>query len=340
MADTEVLVPDTTQPAQDFEKGWETHTEKFAEQADAMGSQPEAQNEPTGTITTADQRDEAGKFKAKSDKAKHNPVKRMLEATAKEAEAKALYETAQARIKALEDENTSLKRPRTEEARPEAKSEAKAEPKEPIAGFTRPRPKIADFLTVEEQGLDPFEEWNDALIDWKEEQREAKKEYTKQQETFRSTMQTAADRMDEARTGQPDFKALEQAADQTVRSAGFLVSDGRGGKVPGLPPALLTALAHSEHIVSLTRHFGTHPEVLSQWIRETAALPASAATVVQRGLESLVSAGTGGAKPDSVVPARAAISKAKPPIDRVGGSASATQSDPDDLPFEEFVRKR
>ena len=66
MPDTEQLVPAETPKAPDFDSGWESHTEKFADEAAAMGVATEAQQEPTGRMIPdigGGKRDETGEWK-------------------------------------------------------------------------------------------------------------------------------------------------------------------------------------------------------------------------------------------------------------------------------------
>ncbi len=161
-----------------------------------------------------------------------------------------------------------------------------------------------------------------------------------------------------AQTGNSDWNAWMRAAaryeaqqlltqdrQQTqLQSRNDRYRAGLTDKFPNFAPKPLpVSAAMSEAILSsdlgpdITHWLDAHPEQCAQLAEESKTDdPVVAARWMRKYLETQVTA-NGGARPDS--PAAVRPSAAKPPVNRVGGTANATPADPDDLEFgPEFIR--
>jgi len=107
-------------------------------------------------------------------------------------------------------------------------------------------------------------------------------------------------------------------------------------QAPQVPLVMLEAIRQSPLGPHIAYDLGTHPEDCAQLAQELRTLGGDAVPLVRRMLEARVSAAAAPV-PDS---ARALPrSSAAPPINRVGGTASAAPVDPDDLEFgPEYIR--
>lgn len=175
----------------------------------------------------------------------------------------------------------------------------------PAARAANAPPALKSFVeqigTTYESWEEANEAWADARDAWKDEQREWK---------------VAFDDIDRAKATDPEFARA----------------------ISNLPcsPVMGQAIRDSKNRLDILRYLGTHPEECIQLAQESARTSLDAASVVRRHLETLVTA-SAVAKPDSASVVRP--STAKPPVNRVGGTASATPVDPEDLEFgPEYIR--
>jgi hypothetical protein len=307
---------------------WDVHSETHPPQVDAGEPEPE----PPAPVAAAD-RNADGTFVAKKAKPRSNPQARVEQATADAAEARRLLAERDAELAQMRAERTAPK-PIVATTEPTKKDVADQKTKSAFYGddVTRPFPNINDFG----DDADPVGRMFYEGVKWNAEQERYQAE-KRQAQTERTTILTeASQRLSEARTADPAFDGYVQTIEREIAKSGFVGARVDGTSGPALPPALFTALAKSSRIADITRLFGQHPEQCAQWIADTRDLPPSAATVVLRSLEASLPASTAAVRADSA--SRSPVSAAKPPIDRVGGSASASPADPDDLPFDEFVR--
>ncbi len=108
-------------------------------------------------------------------------------------------------------------------------------------------------------------------------------------------------------------------------------------QAPEVPGVILHAILASERGAELAYDLGSHPEIAAQLAEEFKSLPADAVPLVRRVLEARLSA-TAVASSEAASLMRP--SAAKPPIPRVGGTASFTPADPEDLAFgPEYIRR-
>lgn len=278
--------------------------------ADLVSETPEA---------LAVERDETGKFKTpdspKEKKPRHDPYARVKQATDKEALAKeearqAREEAAalRARLDALE---TSRSAPRAEQAPPAPTNAA-----------------FPDFGAWAEKNPEKsYEDYIDARTD----ARLAVRQQAAAQEQRQATRLAAhTARFEAAAASEPDFLASLPQWDQALAAVGI---HNRQGGLP-LPPVIETAILESAKGPQIMRWLGTHPQDALQLVREASSVSLDAVPVMRRYLETAVGAVP---SPDSASTVRP--SAAKPPINRVGGTASATPVDPDDLEFgPEYMR--
>lgn len=331
-------MPETETPqTPDFDAGWDVHSESHPDEVALTGTTMDVDRpaeEPAVAEPAKAARTESGQFAAKGKK-RDDPVARMKDATEKEATAKRERDAALDKVKAIEAELSLLKRPRAEPAATDAPAKAGKRT------YASPPPDVKDYIEGGKSfdaEVDPLDAYNDARADWREQERSAKTTRETAERESADRMRSAGALMDDATKTDPTFAAAKATCDRVVSESGYTVPGPNGSRMPGLPPALFTALTSSANVVSLTREFAAHPELLSQWIRDTSALPGSAATVVQRALDALVDSGSAAARSDPA-PKPKAVSQAKPPVSRVGGSANAAPLDEDDESFEDAVRK-
>lgn len=98
---------------------------------------------------------------------------------------------------------------------------------------------------------------------------------------------------------------------------------------PPLSAVMHEAIRTSEAGPDLVYWLATHPDQCRQLAEESRDEPVGAVRTMRRYLETLAQAAA--ITPDSAPQARP--SAALPPVNRVGGTATATPVDPDDLPF-------
>ena len=261
------------------------------------------------------ERNANGTLKPKSGNPRRNPQARVEDATAEAARYRTEAETAR---REAAEARAELERERA--AKVTKPTEARAEAKAP--DYTRAKPTEAQVGEKYQTYADFIED----LDDWKYEQRQHQDQQRRADTRAHEVLTTARQRAQEAATQYPDWNEVRAAGDQAMIAAGFVNPDGTAQ----FPPAMWQGLLHSDKLGEITHYLGSHPEECVQLARDTARLDATAATVVQRLLERLVSSGAV-ARPDSARSARP--SNAKAPINRVSGTASATPIDPDDLDF-------
>lgn len=329
---TETVVqpePDSTPAIDDAaeEALWDAHSEKHPAQVDA--GEPEPEPEP---VVDAKATDRAADGKFVKGRARHNPQARVQQATADAAEARRLLAERDAELAQLRAERTASVPRGTSEPAAEAPKEAKAAKAFYGDDVTRPFPDIKEFG----DDPDPVARMFYESTKWTNEQHTYQAQKAQAVAEQRQVLTEASNRLNEARATDPNIDSYVAEIDKQIMASGHVATRIDGTRGPGLPDALFTALSKSARIADITRFFGQHPEECAQWIRDTKDLPASAATVVLRSLEAALPRPSAAARADSapVLPR----STATAPINRVGGSANASPADPDDLPFEEFVR--
>ncbi len=248
---------------------------------------------PLETAPTAD-RDESGKFKSKT--ARDNPYTRVKQATAKEATAKEEARQAREEAASLRTRLEALERAQ----RPAERAEPAPQQPQPQNG----RFPGFDAWSAANPGRD-YDDYTDARADY----RYGVLEMQRQQQAVVSNYHQ---QIEVAKQSDP---VLVQA----------LAND------PPVSPLMERAILASPNSIDIVRYLGTHPEDCAQLARETSSLSLDAVPVMRRHLETLVASGAVANRPDAAQSVKP--STANPPIHRVGGTASATPVDPDDLPF-------
>ena len=294
-------------------------SDSAASAAIAAGTTPDAPGRPTVPDAPAEPQDSAAEEDAATATApvepvaetpqepkKGNPRKdpraRVEQATAQAAQAREEArrerderERLAARAQQLEAELAALKTPKAEPA-PAAKP----------AGDTFP--KFAQW--IEEH---PEQDFDSYL--------EARDEFRERKLTSSWQAQREAD-VAEARY----HAALRSGASKYEDFAQVVSSN------PPVSSVMAAAIKGSEQAADIVYWLGSHPDQCFQLAQESVndASP-DAARWMRKFLEAQVSASAAAPVPDSAPQARP--SSALPPVNRVGGTASATPADPDDLPF-------
>ena len=273
----------------------------------------EAEPANVDAVPSAD-RDEKGKFKPGRGKPRSDPQARVEAATAKEAAAKEDARIAREEAAQLRADLERLRSLPAQTAQP-----AESKPSQP-ARF--------QFLTFDQWlAGNPEGDW-DAYQDAKLDARDS---FKSQVQHVTSALESHQRRLADATNADPAFaSALQSGANQIVTGIQRL-------GLAALPPLLVESIVDSPQSVEILRHLVTHPDVAIQLAVETKDLPASAAPVVRRLLASSLPPPGAVPRADSASVVRP--SNARPPINRVGGTASVPPADPDDLEFgPEFLR--
>ena len=314
------------------EAGNDSHGDIDASASDARdaASQPET---PLPAVVEETPRNDAGQFVKKGKgKPRSDPQARVEAATAKEAAAK--EEARQAREEAAQ---LKVRLAALEQARSVAETR-------PAHGISS-QPGPAAQLTPRE--FPTFDEWSKGKSnpEWDAYNRELiRHEATEQartiaaqqiqtwqqQQAFQAQAQTYQQRVTEGAKQFPDYEQVLTQGDQAImpRLAQYGMTE--------FPPIFRAALLDSQRPADILRDLALHPEDAIQLAVEWHDAPVSAARSFRTVLESRL-APTAVPSPDSA-PA-APISTAKPPINRVGGSASATPVEPEDMDFgPEYIR--
>lgn len=254
---------------------------------------------------TAAERDETGKFKPRSGKPRNDPQARVQQATAKEAAAKEDARLAREETAALKARLDAI------EAERRTADDRRAEPR--VTDDRREAgPKFPTFDTWSAQHPEAdYDDYIDARADFRFEQR------------------------DQTRSHQQAIQAFHREIDAAIARDPVMAA-----AVKNPPPAsavMNAAILQSPKRIDIVRYLSTHPEDCAQLARESQDHPLDAAPLMRRYLESQVTAGAV-ARPDSAPAVQP--STANPPINRVGGTASATPIDPEDLDFgPDYIRQ-
>jgi hypothetical protein len=264
-------------------------------------------------------RDDKGQFVAKKGKGKprSDPQARVEQATAKEAAAKADAQKARDEAEQLRARLSTLERQSRDghsDYRPSV----------------QPTPAPTTFPAFDKWlEAHPHQDWdtyNDEKIAFRAEQIARQQvEQWAQQQSLQTQVQRHQQRVAEGAAKFPDYQEVIDRANPVV----FAGLTARG--LNQFPAILEAAVVQSERPADIIRDLALHPEDAIQLAVEVKDYPVSAAPMLRRLLEARLTA-TAAARPSDSAPV-AQPSAAKPPINRVGGSASATPVDPEDLDF-------
>lgn len=284
-------------------------------EAQAPPLEAPADSHPDDASPESPDRDDKGQFKPKK-KPRDNPDARIKDATAKEARAK-----EEARL--IAEENARLKA-ELEAARRPAPGPGAPVP-QPTAAPKFAFPTFADYLTQHPDA--DWETYQDAKLDardaWREGMQQARQRLSGHQERYAQAV-----------TADPSFKSLVDAGLAQIQVG--LAQRG----LNDLPDVVGEAVMASPRSVDLLRHLVTHADEAIQLALDVREMPSSAAAVnvVRRLLEASLTTGAV-ARPDAASPV-VRPSAAKPPIHRVGGTATVVPADPEDLEFgPEYIRR-
>lgn len=297
---------------------WTSDSERGLSQSDSATPTPPVEidepDQPDPPIAaspeppTPDQaRNDQGQF-AKGQKKRDNPISRMKDATAKEAAAKEEARLAREEATRLRAELDAARRP----ASPQVEPARHADPPKPW----QPKPFV-DFDTWLEKHPDAapasaYEQYSRELAQdvW-----DQNWQRTQAQQQEQSRHQAHRSRVETFRAAHPDYDAVING------SAGQLTTSA----------AMQEAILGSDRSADLVYWLATHPDQCTQLAGESAhADPAQAALWMRRYLESQLTTGAAN-QPETASVVRP--SAARPPVSRVGGTATLPPVDPDDLPF-------
>ncbi len=264
--------------------------------------------EPEPEPAVAAERDEAGKFTGKkAGKPRSDPQARVQQATAETARLRAEAQQAKEETQRLRAELDASRRP----APPAEASRSQSGAPLPGAGFSFPKREA--WMTAH-----PTAEWDD----YDDAKLEARDTWREMRQADQSRTQQHFSRIADARAKYPDWDTVVLAR-----------TDLR------LSSALERAIQDSPQGGDIVYWLGSHPDQCAQLAAESQGDdPVVAARWMRKYLETQVAASPAAARPDSAVLARP--SQAKPPVNRVGGSAAITPADPEDLEFgPEYIRR-
>ncbi len=250
---------------------------------------------------------------------RHDPEARVRVATQETAEARRQLREADRRAEELVERLERLEK----RLPPEPKSEPEARPP------GKPTP----------DQFDNYEEFSEALTDWKLEQRLAEREQAQQRQTFETTQDARIqkhvtgfrERMGKAIQADPEFiqridpRLLELQTSFQAHAAGNGIGPGE---------VLADLYTASEHGPEILLHLTEHPEEVVRLIR--CEDPVSLAREFGK-IEARMPFPADGAPPAP----KPTASKAPPPLTPVG--TSATETEPDifgEISFDEFRRRR
>lgn len=276
-----------------------------------------AASETSETTTETPEPEKLTPFR-KGAKPRDDAFARMKQATDKLAESNRLREAAEARVRELEARQAPTQPNDINDRKPAA----------PAASVKFPT--FDAYLGAHPEAS--WDDWNDAKIEYVAEQkltaRERQQAARQQAAEIDRVSQAHGARMAAIATKYPDYATVRDAADQALAAAG----------IRQLPEALIRAVVTSDQSDDLVYFLGTHPEDAIQLARDSAEAPASVAPVLRRYLESQLRASAASPSGSASAPVR---STAKPPVNPVGGSASAVPVPLDDLEFgPDYVRKQ
>ncbi len=249
----------------------------------------------------------------KGAKPRDDAFARMKQATDKLAESNRLRESAEARVRELEARLAP---------RPNDINDINdKKPAAPPAG--QKFPTFDAYLATNPEAT--WDDWNDAKIDYVA---EAKLTAREAQQAARKVADAHGARMAAIGTKYPDYAAVVATADQTLAAQG----------ITALPPVLEQAILRSPQSDDLAYFLATHLEETALLARRFANRPVTDADLVQDLLETKLRASAASSAGSASSPVR---STAKPPVNPVGGSVSATPQPVDDLDFgPDYVRKQ
>lgn len=191
---------------------------------------------------------------------------------------------------------------------PGSDQEQQQAPHAPAFVPTRPAPTLEQFEFDQDKFMD-------AVVDWKLEQREAKAQHDRQVAEMQTTQQTVIRSLEEGRvrtleTGKQKYPDFEQ----TVFALPPNVMDVR----------MMAAVLQTGTPADICYHLGKHPEEA----QKLAALPPLKLAVELGKLEA------------SMASRAARTSQAPPPPNPVGGGRAPASIREDDLPVDEWLKKR
>lgn len=299
-------------------------SETAAEIKEALGTpaqEPEKAPEPPAAVPQADGDGEGEEHapeepkpaeEKKADhrgKPKYDPTARVMQATRQAAEAKKERDEIQRRFDEAQSELEKLR--------------GGKQVAEPAKAAPEGKPKADDFET--------YEEYTEALTDWKIEQRETAREQAKMDEAFAKTVKERVNSFQERIASHlqanPDFWDKVSPDVVSLRPLSTMA--------PNEPKGALNALAEhfitSEHGPALMMYFTDHPDEIQRF---------SALHPITFGVElGKIEVGLGAASTATVPKSQA--SKARPPVRPVTGSPTTDPDEiDDDAPFEQFVKHR
>lgn len=307
-------VTSSSETAAEIKEALGTPAKEAAEAPEKPAEQPKPEPQADGAGDEEESAHEAAKpaEEKKADhkgKPKYDPTARVMQATRQAAEAKKERDEIQRRFEEAQQELERLRSGKAPEQAKKAAPEGKPTP----------------------DAFETYEEYTEALTDWKIEQREQAREAARREEAFAKTVKERVNSFQE-RIGQhlqahPDFWDKVSPDVVSLRPLSTLAPDEPKGALNALAEHFIT----SEHGPALMMYFTDHPDEIQRF---------SALHPITFGVElGKIEVGLGAAS-TATVP-KPSASKARPPVRPVTGSPTTDPDEiDDDAPFEAFVKHR
>lgn len=232
---------------------------------------------------------------------------------------------AEKRIKQLLAEKKELQRRLEAAAKPDVKTESSTAQQQPPQ-YAHAKPTADDKKPDGSPRYADWDEYNEALIDWKAEQKIAQ---YKQEQVEHETLKALKVKLDDARTRYDDADDVIFPAAQTIRDA-------------QIPQTVKEVFAQSDMFVDLCYVVGSDPDELKKFVSLAQTNPRAALARVfeyERGIkEELAKAGT---EPESgKTPEPKRTQAPKPPSPVSGSSSRGFDVSDEGLSADEWMRKR
>jgi hypothetical protein len=231
----------------------------------------------------------------------------------------------QARANHLQDQLNSLRAQQSQRVEPQAEGTAESASEETSTATAEPTTSEASTSgrgKPEQDKFETYEEYAEALMDWKVDQRltaqesehRVRIEQDQAQKAHETSVATLHERIDTFREAHPDFDAVV----------------GKGKDLPMTRP-MQDSVLNSDLGPAMMYHLSRNPEECDRIAR---LHPMAAIKEMGKIEARLEDASTGPSSSTST------ITKAPKPIKPVGGGATASTVELDTLPYQEFKRQR
>lgn len=301
----------------------EQMTEAFAEAGDKKAKEALGEEVEETPETKPGETAKPPEGKSERQIAKHDMKARMSEATRKESEAKAEAAKERAEKETIRSQRDEIERRAKSYEDELAKLRAPKEESKPVSVNGRPRPTLDEYKTLED--------FTEALTDWKEEARDAKRKETADAEAKEASQKAQFEtRQKKVVTFMEGYK--QKIADDPLLSDAEVVSWVPVQNLPDPAKADQKNFIAQQFIerpqgLDLLVFFKDHPEEATRIASLNSPMDIEIELrIIEKGLGAI----TATPKPES--------SKAAPPARPVAGGPPSTTSDPSKMSFEQYAR--